>query len=665
MTSERLRSLWLCVARLSVSVVTLTALGGVVSAADEAPPWLREAASASVPAYDKEIPAVVLLDEQKISVDEDGRVTTVERYAVRILTQEGRSAAHGYCLYLTNSGKVRDFKAWLIRPAGTVKRYGGDQVIDMAITDNSVYDEARAKRISGIDEATEGAVFGYEYVLEDRSVFTQFDYLFQRRLPVLASRFGLALPAGWRAEGVTFNHPKIEPVVVGSAYIWELNNLPFIKHEPMSPPVTNLAARLAVSYFPPPGKQAAIGPTFANWADVSKWLSDLSDPQSTPGPAIEAKARALTATARTELQRISAIARYVQGINYVSIQIGVGRGGGYRPHAASDVFAKSYGDCKDKANLMRAMLKSVGIVSYPVVIYAGDPTFVREEWASPQQFNHCIIAVKVGDETQAATIIKHPALGRLLIFDPTDDYTLVGDLPDHEQGSLALLVAGENGALLRMPAIPPEANRLERHTEFELEFDGTIKAKVREMSLGQMAVDERRAFRQNARPDYVKVIEQWITRGASGAKVVRVDPVDAEDGKFQLDVEFNAQRYGQLMQDRLLVFKPAVVSRRESVFLTEPRRNYPVVLDPHAYSETVTAILPSDFAVDEVPDPVKLDTPFGRYSAACEVKDGRVIFKRSLVVLAATVPPEQYAAVRGFFERIRAAEQSPVVLARK
>ena len=49
---------------------------------------------------------------------------------------------------------------------------------------------------------------------------------------------------------------------------------------------------------------------------------------------------------------------------------------------------------------MRAMLKAVKIDSYLVSIFPGDPDYVREEWPSPQQFNHCIIAVKVSDETK-------------------------------------------------------------------------------------------------------------------------------------------------------------------------------------------------------------------------------------------------------------------------
>jgi transglutaminase-like putative cysteine protease len=650
-------------------VLSLAAMAGLAfcpaMAAQDSPPWLREAAAARPPDYGEEVPAVILLNEQRVTVDEGGRVTTVERGAMRIMRREGRDYAAAAVRYMTDTGKVRDIKAWLIRPSGDVKRYGKDQTIDAAAVENDVYNEVRVKIISAGDEAVPGSVFGYESVAEDRSVFTQFEYQFQERLPVLASRFGVVLPEGWRAEGVTFNHARVEPIVLGSTYVWELRDLPPIKREAASPAVTNIAPRLAVSYYPPEGRSAGIGRTFQNWGDVAKWLSELADPQSVPTPAIEAKAKSLTASAKTELERIAAIARYAQSINYISIQIGIGRGGGYRPRTATDVFAKSYGDCKDKANLMRAMLKAIGVTSYPVVIYSGDPTYVREEWASPQQFNHCIIAVKVSDETQSPAVITHPAHGRLLMFDPTDEYTAVGDLPDHEQGSLALIVASEHGSLVRMPVFPAEANRLERQTELQLEHTGTIVAKVRERSVGQAAVNERRAFRRQARPEYVRFIEQWVSRGASGANVTRVDPLDKDDGQFLLEVEFRAERYGQLMQDRLLVFKPAVVSRRESLFLTEPKRTYPVVLDAQHYTETVTANIPADFAVDELPNAVKLDEPFGKYSAAYEVKGSQLVFRRSLVIQNGIVPPDKYPTVRSFFERVRAAEQAPVVLARK
>jgi hypothetical protein len=643
----------------------LALMSATAFAGDDVPSWLKQVASAPTPSYGKEVPAVVLWDESRVTVDEDGKVSTVDFYAVRILTREGRKQAVARRVYNTDSGKVREMRAWLIRPAGPVKKYGKGQVMDVALAENDVYNEARAKLIVGSDDAEPGAVFGYEVTSEERSVFTQLSWGFQQRMPAKLSRLTLNLPAGWRAESVTFNHPKVEPAVSGTSYTWELRDLAFIEEEPLSPPITNLVPRLAVSYFPPAGTRAGIGRTFSSWTEVSRWLTELSDPQAALDEALAGKAKQLTASAKTELERIQAIGRYVQGVNYVSIQTGVGRGGGYRPHAATDVFAKSYGDCKDKANLMRAMLKAVGIQSYLVCIYAGDPTYVRDEWASPQQFNHCIIAVKVSDETKVPTIVNHQSLGRLMVFDPTDSNTPVGDLPDHEQGSLALIIAGDGGALLRMPATPPEANRLERVAEVVLAPDGSITASLRERAVGQSAVEERSIFRGLSPSDYLKSIEIWIARGASGAIISKVDPTDnSAEGRFALDVNFTAAHYGQV-QGRLLTFKPAIVSRRESLLLTDISRKHPVVLESNAYTETVKVKLPDGFEVDELPDAMKLDAPFGTYATNYVVKDRQLSFTRSLVLRGSTIPVGDYAKVCEFFKNMRAAEQTPVVLAKK
>ena len=66
-----------------------------------------------------------------------------------------------------------------------------------------------------------------------------------------------------------------------------------------------------------------------------------------------------------------------------------------------------------------------------------------------------------------------------------------------------------------------------------------------------------------------------------------------------------------------------------------------------------------------MPDPVKLETSFGSYATTYEVKDGQLLFTRKLVQRASTIPVDGYASVRSFFQKIRAAELAPVVLARK
>ncbi len=643
-----------------------SAVGG-----DEAPPaWLRQAAVVNAPTYDREVPGVVLHDEERITIGANGRIMRTVQYAVRVLNRNGRNAARAVEGYETDSGKVREMRAWLIRSTGEIKRFGKDETADVAAGGNNLYAESRARVISAVDQSDVGSVFGYEATTEEKSFFALIEHSFQSRaafdgrLPMLVSRLVLTLPVGWAASSITFNHPKIEASLSGSTYTWELRNLPPIDPEPASPEVTNIAPRLAVNYSPPDANaKSADARSFSKWTDVSRWYTELSDAQAAPDAAITAKARELTASARTEFERVAAIGRYVQNLQYISIQIGIGR---FRPHTAAEVFARSYGDCKDKAILMRSMLKAINLESYPVLIFAGDPTYVREEWASPTQFNHCIIAVKVSEETKAATVMQHATLGRLLIFDATDDNTPVGDLPDHEQNSFALIAAGDTGALLRMPQTPPDSNTQERNVEAQLGADGSLTAHISERSTGQAAAAERAMFRQLARPDYSKIIETWITEGAAGAVLSKMEPTDnMPQNRFALDVSFTSPRYGQVMNNSLIVFKPAIISRRNSLPLTAARRKHPVVLRSHAYTETVRVKLPTDFAVDEMPDAVKLETAFGSYVTNYEIKDGHLVFTRALVVRSATLPAEQYATVRGFFERVRAAEQAPVVLAKK
>jgi hypothetical protein len=217
-----------------------------------------------------------------------------------------------------------------------------------------------------------------------------------------------------------------------------------------------------------------------------------------------------------------------------------------------------------------------------------------------------------------------------------------------------------------MPVTPPEANKVERHIDAILSADGSLTAKVTERTAGQSAVDFRREYRGRSKPDYLKMIERWITRGASGASVSKVEPTDNNvEGKFSLNVEFSAARYAQLMQGRLLVFKPAIVSRRETLFLTDSSRKHPVMLDSHAYTETVQVKLPEGFVVDEIPEAAKMDTSFGSYSTSYEVKDGTLQFTRNLIVRSATIPVTEYDKVKRFYSLIYAAEQAPIVLAKK
>ncbi len=646
--------------------IVLFFTASTVIADDHAPLWLVDAAKLQTPSYEiKDVPAVVLRNEETVTIGSDGTVTRTTRYAIRFLIREGREEAVARVVYQTDSEKVREINAWLIRKTGLEKSYGKKETLDVALQRNDLFNEARVKVIDASEDANAGDVFGYETISEEKTVFSQFQFVFQDNLPSLSSKFNVNLPNGWRADSVTFNNSKIEPTVAGQSYTWELRDLQPINPEPSSPNWASLSPRVAVSFFPAAATATQIR-TFANWNDVARWMAEIEDPQMTVDDTMAAKVQDLTANAKTEFEKIQAISRYVQQIQYISIQIGTGRGGGYKPHSATEIFAKSYGDCKDKANLMRAMLSVLKIPAYMVSITADDPTFVRVEWASPHQFNHCIIAIKIGNDTQAASVVTHPKLGRLMMFDPTDPYTPIGDLPEEEQGSWALIDHTDTDALLMMPVLPAELNRLDRNIEATLSPSGGLSGTINEKTIGQTATLERARLRSLSAGDYNGMIEGWISRGVTGAKTSKITTKDNQaEGNFNLDVEFSANSYAQIMQEKLMVFKPAIIGRLERLSFKEGRRMHPYLIDAISYSERVNIKLPMGFVIDEIPETTRLETSFGTYIATYEVSGENLIFKRSLKLNKSTVPADKYDTVRNFFGQVHSAEKSPVVLIRK
>lgn len=646
-------------------LTAVTLLPSAVFAGDDPPAWMRQAVSATAPGYEKDVPAVVLHDEQNINLSSDGRLVSTENHAVRLLTKEGRSFAIARAFYLANASKVREISAWLIRRDGTVKSYDKKTVLDVIADPDDVYNEGRIKVIDGTEDALIGDTFGYTVVTEDTPLFYQDSWAFQSRLPTLLSRYSLSMPNGWTATSKTFNAAEVNPQVSGSSYSWEMRNLPPIPREPFSPAVENLAPRVVINYTPAVN-QNTVHRVFADWTDVSRWATTLHDPQVIVDDDVAAKARELTANATTEFEKIRAIGAYVQNLQYISIDIGVGYGNGYKPRSSSLVMSRGYGDCKDKANLMRAMLRSLKIDAYPIAIFSGDPEYVREQWASPRQFNHCIIAVKVSPGTQSPTIIEHAKLGRLLIFDATDSFTPVGDLPDYLQGSLALIIAGDNGGIARMPVTPPDTDLLERKIEATITETGSLSGQIREYARGQSSASFRREYRSLSAPDYRKAIEGWLAGGSAGARLDTLKATDgAGDATFNLEVGFTSESYAQVMQRRLLVFKPVVVARRGFADLNDGKRTNPIEIGASALRETAVFSLPAGFVVDEIPSNTTLDSQFGKYLTKYEVKDNKLHFTRELKLARTMLPVDKYGSARDFFAKMREAEQAPVVLVKK
>jgi hypothetical protein len=78
--------------------------------------------------------------------------------------------------------------------------------------------------------------------------------------------------------------------------------------------------------------------------------------------------------------------------------------------------------------------------------------------------------------------------------------------------------------------------------------------------------------------------------------------------------------------------------------------------------DSISISAPAGFKVDEMPDPVHIDSPYGACSASWKVDGNKVLFQQQVEVRPVPAPPSDYSAIRDFFEKAASAQNSSVVL---
>ena len=412
-------------------------------AADSAPDWLRTLAHEKLPDYPDNPIAVQLIDEYQTTVLDSGEIDTRHRIAYKLLRPEARNEYGGAAVPFDNETKVISFNAWTITADGHEYALKDKDSLETSLTTYEVFSDIKAKflKYSGADP---GNVVGYEYVQKQRPFVFEDDWGFQDKIPLRHGRLILKLPAGWEYTARWFNCAEQQPQISGNQYTWEVNDVPAVDVEPEMPSPFAVAGWVGLKYFPrDPAMRAR---TTGSWNDLGLWYAGLTQSTRNPSPEIKQKVTELTSGISDPVAKMRALTDFAQRkIRYAAIEFGIG---GYQPHLASDIFAHQYGDCKDKATLLITMLHEVGIEAYYVVVF-DERGIVRPDYPS-MHFNHVITAIKLPDGVDNASlyaVVNDPKLGRLLFFDPTNEYVPLGYLPWYLQDNHGLVVTSQGGSL--------------------------------------------------------------------------------------------------------------------------------------------------------------------------------------------------------------------------
>jgi hypothetical protein len=632
-------------------------------AGDAAPDWLRAAAQEKLPEYPKDTSAVVLLDEAQTTVKDNGEIETRVRRAFRILRPEGVEQYGFAGMLFSNDIKISFFKAWTITTSGAELEVKEKDAAERTMTSYELFSDLREK-ILRFPEAKPGNVVGFECVQKQRPQTFDNIWTFQERVPVRRSRFVLQLPAGWEYTTRRANHAEQQPQMgAPNQYIWEVTDSPGIEIEPDMPPWPTIVDHMIIKYFPrdPRMRAKATG----TWNEIGAWYYSLISPRRMVTPEIQKKVAELTASSPDLLSKIKALAAYSQTqIRYAAIEVGIG---GHQPHAAGDVLAHGYGDCKDKATLLNTMLQVIGVEAYNVMISA-DRGYVRQDFPTPM-FGHSISAIRVPDGVPAQSLyatVDDPKLGKLLFFDPTDPYTALGYLPSSEQDGYALVVSQAGGELVRVPLLPASTNRLLRTGTLTLSEAGSLDGTVQEARWGAPA-ELRRAQLIGIEPKLrAKVFEEFLgtTLNSFTLTHASIGNLEQYDQTLTLNYSFVSTDYAK-PAGNLLILQPRVVGTKGWNILAGKPRKYPIEFKEATRQDDVFDItLPKGYVVDELPKPVKAECPYGTYKSEVQVNGNVLHYKRTYEITDVVVPTQKLDEVKDFFHQIAADEHSSAILKR-
>ena len=274
------------------------------------------------------------------------------------------------------------------------------------------------------------------------------------------------------------------------------------------------------------------------------------------------------------------------------------------PRTPDEVLARKYGDCKDKSVLAVALLRAAGIEAHIALLSATWGKDVEPDLPGMGEFNHAIVYVPGKPD---------------IWLDPTDPDLRVGVISPENQGRLALIARPETSALLRIPELTAQDNRVVETREFKLAELG--RAKVIETSETWGTPD--RAYRADfgdldpkALRDHLKSYVEWTYAEAKLGSVSHGEETDLTR-PFQLKVELDdAQRGTTLRTEAAVAIRVAQLTNRLPEFFreepeeekkqdkpAEPRTRDFAISEPYTYEWHYIITAPAGFRIRQFPEP--------------------------------------------------------------
>ncbi|WP_430932990.1 DUF3857 domain-containing protein [Saccharicrinis sp. 156] len=591
--------------------------------------------------------AVVRKKSTVVEVVSESKMYCSEKFAITILKESGKDKALFRESY-TNLSSVSNITAIVYDALGKkVKSIPTGEINDFtAISGASLYED---RRVKAIDPKYSVYPFTVEYTFEKKynsAYYLHGWYAFQGyNTAVEDYRFKLLVPLDFKFHYKEYNLPKTaEEVEVDEKrqLFWQIQNYKAPQKEVLS------------AHYEHWGPAVAIAPNrfeindykgdLNSWASFGRFFFELNKGRdNVPQATIDHLATMLNEN-MSDYEKISTIYQYSQKKNrYISIQEGIGA---QQPFEAETVDRLSYGDCKALSNYVVSILRNFGYNAYYVLVQAGEESFSEKDFVN-DYFNHVIACVPLDTDT--------------IWLECTNSFIPCGYLGDFTDDRNVLLITEEGGKLVKTPGFDVEENNQSIKGDIKIFDDGSASGKALISYKGSLYSDEYGLLLMDETDRRKKIIKS--------INVPHFDLIDYEIVQHKLrkpwldkSLSISIPGFASKMGERLFFSLNGM--NKSSVIPPYSRNRRSPMMISRSYSEcdSMTYLLPEDYKMEAIPEPVELKSEFGEYRSKAKIIENRIVYERSLKIWKGQYPKERYNDFVEFLEKIAKYDEVKAVL---
>jgi hypothetical protein len=494
------------------------------------------------------------------------------------------------------------------------------------------------QRIVNFPHLAKGDVLELEYRISPKTNVNPYGtyygglVTFQSSLPEKLRRYVLIAPLSESLNVSEYRMPSTASVKTDGSwrtYSWEVRNMAPLRTEPRGPSLTETAPYVNVS-------------TFDSWQALGKWYAGFIAPQLQLDGALRVALDKVIKGQATDLGKIRAIHQFViENTHYVGLEFGVYS---YKPYPVSQVYARRFGDCKDKASLMIALMRAAGVDADFALVRTRKMGEVGDKATALQIFDHALVYVP-----------KYQ-----LWLDGTAEYAGSHELPLDDQGAMALTVGADGDAVLRhIPVTLPMENYTHRVVRASVRTDGTITFSGSAYTRGEDAPGLRREFEMSDRQR-----DSLRSNLAQVYPTVRVEDI-LVDGVNDVERDVNLKFTGSINTfagSRTLSLLSSWMPHKYTENLAAlPTRTQDLRLPaPWTTEEELHFTLPEGASFENVPKSMTLDTPFGVAVLRYERRGHELVVSTSVQFRQLRITPAEYPAFRSFCDDVEKAFRTEI-----